>query len=176
MERWPCFKVNLKEENWIFCFLFLSLLNTACLSTCPIISLPNSHHFLAFWLTIQLNSCCLFLELDLCCGTKHGQASPVSLLAGITQAFSILYFFSISLIVTVFIFFFILIDLIWRLFSNSLAWFLIINFSLYLCFCFIFVINPSLRKMFIFRNIFWWYFILKFQYKLNHFFHSLSSL
>lgn len=109
--------------------LFTSTLHKACLSTCFPMSLPNPHYFLALCLTIQLNGCYLFLELVLCCGSRHCQASLVSLLADITQAFSIIYLLSIALIVIILVSFFILIDLFWRLFSDSLTWFLINWFS-----------------------------------------------
>lgn len=75
------------SEEGILNTLFTSTLHKACLSTCSAMPLPNSYYFLAHCLTIQLNSCYLFLELVLCYGSRHCQASLSSLFTDITKHF-----------------------------------------------------------------------------------------
>lgn len=140
----------------IGCFaLFTSTLHQACLSTCSTMSSPNPHCFLALCCTDQFKSCCLCFELVLCYGSRHCQASLASHFTDITQAFSILHLLSIPLIVISSGSFFVLIDLIWWLFSNSLTWFLINWFSSLSVFLFHVWLKSISTKLFIFRNMSW---------------------
>lgn len=140
----------------IGCFaLFTSTLHQACLSTCLTMSSPNPHCFLALCHTDQFKSCYLCFELVLCYGSRHCQASLASLFTNITQAFSILHLLSIPLIVISSVSFFVLIDLMWWLFSNSLTRFLINWFSSLSVFLFHIWLKSFSTKLVIFRNMFW---------------------
>lgn len=140
----------------IGCFaLFPSALHQASLSTCSTMSSPNPHRSLALCSTDQFKSRCLCFELVLCYGSRHCQASPVSLFPDISQAFSITRLLSIPLIVIISVSFFALIDLIWRLFSNSLTWFLINWFSSLSVFLFHVWLKSISIQFFVFRNMFW---------------------
>lgn len=140
----------------IGCFaLFTSALHQASLSTCSTMSSPNPHCFLALCHTDQFKSCCLCFELVLCYGSRHCQAPLVSLFTDINQAFSITHLLSIPLIVIISVSFFVLIDLIWRLFSNSLTWCLINWFSSLSVFLFHVWLKSISIQFFIFRKMFW---------------------